>query len=401
MKAPLLALVCALAVAATATAQAPPPLTLVAGKARPGRIDLTLTGPAGSQLDVIELSGAGRRVGHVTLDPEGRAVVRDAATWSCTQRERSFQANGTDPAGAPLQADADVTTRSCAHRYRLRVRPRTPRAGRPVTVRLIDTFNLARGRVRVCARGPARLKVCKAPRLDPAGATRLRLPRPGRWRIAARSARRELTVRRAPGRLSLLATGDSMIQIVDGFLEDRLAPKRVSVRSDARISTGLSKPFMLDWRAHARRQVARSHPDLVVMFIGANDGFPFGDVPCCGKAWRKRYAKVAGAMMRTYAQGGRATVYWCLLPAPRGGNFRRVFVAVNAALRRAAERHRGTVHLVDLPATFTPGYRFRQTIRWHGRTESVRQDDGVHLNVAGASIAAAVMVARMVRDGVL
>ena len=24
------------------------------------------------------------------------------------------------------------------------------------------------------------------------------------------------------------------------------------------------------------------HPDVTIMFIGANDGFPIGDAPCCG-----------------------------------------------------------------------------------------------------------------------
>lgn len=199
----------------------------------------------------------------------------------------------------------------------------------------------------------------------------------------------------------VLATGDSMIQIVDGFLKDRLAPKHVSVRSDARISTGLSKPSLLNWPAHARRQVASHHPDITIMFIGANDGFNFGSVACCGRAWQKRYAKVASGMMRTYAQDGAGTVYWCLLPAPRGANFRRVFVAVNAALHRAVKRHPGTAQLIDLPKTFTPGYRFRQSISFGGRTQSVRQEDGVHLNAAGASIAATLMIRRMARGGVL
>ncbi len=105
-------------------------------------------------------------------------------------------------------------------------------------------------------------------------------------------------------------------------------------------------------------------------------------------------------MARTYAQGGSGRVYWCLLPAPRGGDFRRVFVAVNAAIRRAARKER-SLKLIDLPATFTPGFSFRQSITYEGRTVSVRQDDGVHLNPAGAAIAADLILERMRRDGVL
>jgi len=238
------------------------------------------------------------------------------------------------------------------------------------------------------------------------GVVGLRLARHGRWRIAVhaggrRWARQTVDVRAPRGPVSLLATGDSMIQIVDGYLKERLGARRVGVRSDARISTGLSKPAMLDWPRHAGRQVRSLHPDVTVVFIGANEGFAFGSAPCCGAPWRRAYARRASAMMSTYARRGAGTVYWALLPAPRGGDFRRVFVAVNRALRRAARRHPATVRLVDLPKTFTPGYRFRQTIRWRGRTVSVRQEDGVHLNVRGASIAATLILRRMRRDGVV
>ena len=75
----------------------------------------------------------------------------------------------------------------------------------------------------------------------------------------------------------MLATGDSMIQIIDGDLQRRLGGRGpISVRSDAHISTGISKPFMFDWIAHARGSARTLHPDVTVMFLGANDGFPMG-----------------------------------------------------------------------------------------------------------------------------
>ena len=68
-----------------------------------------------------------------------------------------------------------------------------------------------------------------------------------------------LVVRPASRRLRVLATGDSMIQIIDGDLKRRLARRGpISVRSDAHISTGISKPFMFNWQAHARASRPRS-----------------------------------------------------------------------------------------------------------------------------------------------
>jgi hypothetical protein len=203
----------------------------------------------------------------------------------------------------------------------------------------------------------------------------------------------------------VLATGDSMIQIVDGFLKQKLRRERFLVRSDAHVGTGLSKSFMFPWVAHSRR-IARSYrPRATVVFLGANEGFPLryeGErVNCCGQRWVRSYAARARAMMRALERGGRSRVYWLTLPAARSPRFNRVFQAVNAGLRRAAAGARAAgrrVRLLDMGRVFTPGGRFRATIVRGGRRITVRQGDGIHLNVAGARIAARIVVRRMRRD---
>jgi len=200
----------------------------------------------------------------------------------------------------------------------------------------------------------------------------------------------------------VLATGDSMIQIVDVFLEKRLERERVRFRSDARISTGISKPFMLNWTGLARRQAAGLRPNATVVGLGANDGFAFKAGPrtiaCCRPAWVEEYALRAGKMMDSYARKGSGHVYWLTLPAPRSASFARVYRAVNQAIVRAASRRRETVDVVDLRRTFTPDGRFRSTIRRRGRAVRVRQADGVHLNVNGSRIAAGLVLEAMRRD---
>lgn len=201
----------------------------------------------------------------------------------------------------------------------------------------------------------------------------------------------------------VLATGDSMIQIVDSFLAQGLERRRgVDVISDAHISTGLSKPFSLNWPKYASGQMRRHRPRVTVMFIGANDGYPLRSrsgrsVRCCGSAWSVQYAHRARKMMRTYRRRGAGRVYWLLLPQARGGIFSQVFPAVNIGLRRAARGMR-RVRLVHLNRVFTPHGRFRSAMNYHGRRVTVRQPDGVHLSVAGASIAATKVIAAIDRD---
>jgi hypothetical protein len=145
---------------------------------------------------------------------------------------------------------------------------------------------------------------------------------------------------------------------------------------------------------------------VVVMFIGANDGFamrtPSGTrVDCCGPAWSEEYGRRARQMMLSYARHGASRVYWLLLPTPRGGFFRKSFPAVNAGLRRAAKGLESDVRLIHLEKVFTPGGHYRDTIVWHGHRVDARQGDGVHLSTPGASIAAQIVVRALRHDRIV
>jgi hypothetical protein len=207
----------------------------------------------------------------------------------------------------------------------------------------------------------------------------------------------------AASRGRVLATGDSMIQIVDGFLAKSVRPEHFRVRSDAHVGTGISKPFLLDWPRHAARVARAYRPSASVVFLGANDGFPLrwdGERrECCGLAWRKAYAARAQRTMQALERGGAARVYWLTLPAARPRHWNHIYGAVNLALRQAALREGPErVRLLDMGRVFTPSGRFQQTIVRGGHRVSVRQADGIHLNVAGARIAARIVVRRMRAD---
>ena len=226
------------------------------------------------------------------------------------------------------------------------------------------------------------------------------LPATGALTFRTRAARRPAFTRLR--RLRLLATGDSMIQIVDSYLKQRLGRRRgATVRSDARIGSGVSKPAMLDWVRKARGQASSFKPDVTVVFLGANDGFPIGGVPCCEQAWVAAYAKRVEAMMRSYLRGGRSYVYWLTLPTPRRASFVRIYSRVNVAIKRAAERVGDGARVIDIARVFTPGGRFRQSITFRGRTINARQPDGVHLSTAGASVAATLVMDRLRADRAL
>jgi len=369
-------------------------LTVRASSPAPGRIALRVEGRAGVPLTVRDESSGAER----TITPRGTTVVlRRFAVWSCDASLRRFTVVQESDSAA-----AELRTPSCAHRVRLAA-PHTVRAPRDAPVRVIDRWRLG-SRVRLCVEPPGARERCRRLRVKRATTVRVRARRPGAYRLSARTPqqrlRRTLVARPSSGRLRILATGDSMIQIVDSFIRER-AGGGASLRSDARVSTGISKPSLLDWRAHARDQAAGVRPDVTVMFLGANDGFRMAGADCCGLPWVAEYGRRAREMMHSYARGGRGRVYWLLLPAPRDGFFRETFPAVNAGLRQAARGLGDDVELIDLNEVFTPGGRYRTSMRIGGRVVRVRQRDGVHLNTTGAALAAKLVVAAIRRDRML
>jgi lysophospholipase L1-like esterase len=202
---------------------------------------------------------------------------------------------------------------------------------------------------------------------------------------------------------NLLVTGDSLAQPLDVQLARKLAGDGVVTTRDAHLGTGISKTDIVDWGLLSTKQVKDKKPDAVVMFMGANEGFPFpaaggGNVTCCSAEWAVTYATRARRMMDTYRRGGDARVYWLTLPMPRAPARQKVARAVNAAIAVAAEPFRSQVRVLDMSDVFTPGGQYRAAMTVGGRETLVRRPDGIHLNDAGAGVALGIVLARLQAD---
>jgi uncharacterized protein len=202
---------------------------------------------------------------------------------------------------------------------------------------------------------------------------------------------------------TVLVTGDSMAQPLDAELARRLAGVHgVRTVRDAHVGTGLAQSQIADWNELAADQVRRLHPEAVVMFMGANEGWPMRShgrtLQCCGLDWAAEYAVRVRRIMGLFRQAGAARVYWLLLPTPRSHDLADVARAVDAAIPVAAEPWRAQVRVLDLNAFFTPGGRYRDAMPVAGSEEIVRNPDGVHLNERGAGLAADRVLAAMRAD---
>ena len=203
----------------------------------------------------------------------------------------------------------------------------------------------------------------------------------------------------------LLVTGDSLSTPLDIEISRELADQGagVQVTRDPHLATGISNSGLVDWGELSTAQAANDDPDAVVLFIGANEGYPMpgpngAQVSCCGPAWESVFESRVGQMMDNYLDGGVQRVYWLTIPTQRDPARKPIADAVNQAITDAAAQRGAAVRVIDLRRTFTPGDSYRDSIEIDGKQTIVRESDGIHLNEDGSAVAADLVLEAVNRD---
>ena len=167
-------------------------------------------------------------------------------------------------------------------------------------------------------------------------------------------------------------------------------------------STGLSRSDYYNWPATLQADLARYHPRIVVIMLGANDAQAFyenGDyLPFNTSAWWKAYsARVALVMEEATTAGAR--VMWVGLP-PMGpgstvpGGFPK---QVNRVFAKQAASHLGVAYFSAAKVLSSKSGGFTQYLMIDGSLEQIRYPDGVHLAPAGYDLLARDLVQPMQR----
>jgi lysophospholipase L1-like esterase len=390
---------------ADALAPAPELHFFAADTTEAGVVSLFFFGAEGAPVVYYERIGSRlERLGTRTSAAGTPTKLENAVTWRCARLVRRFEATSTLPDGRRAVGAYSVRTPSCATRFELGV-PRRLAAGEVGRIRVVDRWGNGGVSPQLCIRPPHTGRDCRTLRLRRAVAVSTRPFRataPGRWRVELRirghRVRRSIAVGDAGTATAappvVLATGDSMMQGIDSFLADELGDT-ATVRSDVRPGTGISKPGG-PWGRLPARQVKRLHPAATVVAIGAVDGFPMPAADgttqqCCGTGWIAEYTRRARSIMLSYRRRGRGRVIWLTLPIPKGP--RDVADAVNRSVLDAAGGL-PRVSVLRLDQVFTPD-GFREVMPYRGRSVRVREADGIHLNIAGAAIAAKLVAAEL------
>ena len=189
--------------------------------------------------------------------------------------------------------------------------------------------------------------------------------------------------------LRLLVVGDSLgIDFGQPLVNDLASTDVVSAVLDGHIDTGLARPDYFDWQSELQGDLARYQPQVVVVFIGANDPQNFIDGSSAltygTPAWNAAYAKRVGTFMEEASAAG-ARVLWIGMPPMADPVLNAKMEAVNAIDQDQAALHRGVSYLASWSVLSDPQGRYATFLPDASGSEvQIREPDGTHLAPSGA-----------------
>jgi hypothetical protein len=203
--------------------------------------------------------------------------------------------------------------------------------------------------------------------------------------------------------LRVLVTGDSTAGEPGYALTDLLSSadrNDLDVRDEPYVGTGLTRPDAFDWSLKAASQAAADHPDVVVVFLGENDGFPLDGIGPYSAGWAPLYSARIQAVINAYQAGGAKLVIWAAPPIDaqsnpaEGSNVNVIFRNIEAAVRDAVARIPASA-MVDQYDLFSVGGRYSPSVpdpTTGAVVPNARLSDGSHLTRAGGMIVARLLL---------
>ena len=189
--------------------------------------------------------------------------------------------------------------------------------------------------------------------------------------------------------LRVLTVGDSLgVDFGGPFAEDLAATGVVAAEVDAQVDTGLARPDYFDWPAELQADVAKYHPQAVVVFLGANDpqnmvvggqALTFGT-----PAWDQAYAERVGQFMSEATAAG-ARVMWVGMPPMADPGRNAAMARVDDLYQQQAAVHPGVTYLSSWTVLGDAQGNFAEYLpAASGAPVDVREPDGTHISPAGA-----------------
>ncbi len=190
-----------------------------------------------------------------------------------------------------------------------------------------------------------------------------------------------------PMRCRVLLLGDSLMEDMGPRIHKALQNRRgLEFIISAKFSTGLCRPEFFNWPEHMREVVSKYKPNLVVFFLGANDGMPMRTenrkyVQPGTAIWRETYKSRMDELV-SIAREADMDIIWIELPAV-GGRYNKLLHDTQIAQREYCEAN-GIENLQTDPLFSGVWGKYEAFGEYNGKTVRLRVKDMAHLAPSGS-----------------
>jgi hypothetical protein len=191
----------------------------------------------------------------------------------------------------------------------------------------------------------------------------------------------------------VLEIGDSLGIDFGDQLQSQLDATGIALTTMASLGdTGLANASYYDWPAHLVTLLGTYHPQVVVVFIGANDDqglYVAGAAAEPGtQAWAAAYAQRVDEVLREATSAG-ARVVWIGMPPMATFDLNAAMQREDVIFERETETFPGTLYVSSTPVLGNVSGLYETTgVDASGQQVALRTPDGVHLTPAGAALLA-------------
>lgn len=190
-----------------------------------------------------------------------------------------------------------------------------------------------------------------------------------------------------PVRYRIMLLGDSLMEDLGPTAHRTLRHRKgLHFILTAKYSTGLSRPDYFNWPQNMQKAVSETSPDLIIFFIGANDGMPIkvngrNVYPNSGEAWRKAYREKMAELF-TIGRNHGCDMLWVGLP-PMGSRYAKILAQTALAQQEGCAEH--GISFIDTTSVLgdTNGNFRAYMTDSQGNTIRLRAKDKEHLSPMG------------------
>lgn len=201
------------------------------------------------------------------------------------------------------------------------------------------------------------------------------------------------------GKCTIMVIGDSMASNLGWGLSHVVQKSsKITLILKGKPSSGMANIWFYDWTKELPEMLETNKPNLVIVYIGANDHQNSkieGKVESFGSSrWLLSYNNQMQDIEKLANNAG-AFVIWVELPVMRLSGYEQGIKAINEIQESVVTNMEGGSYL-HIRNIFADSYgKYRDFANINGKMQKIRGDDGIHYSSLGQKVLAANVIAQI------